>query len=81
MVEMGDAVRDPISGFRGTVTAVMNYLHGCQRGYVQPPVDKDGNYREGIWLDLPQLETVEAGVAEQGRTDTGGPRIDPPAQR
>lgn len=31
MVELGDFVKDPISGFKGIAVSRHHYLHGCDR--------------------------------------------------
>lgn len=68
----GEKVKSSISGFQGLITARADHLNGCNRYWVQPPVDKDGKMQEGMWFDEGELERVA--VAELSRTnnDRGG---------
>lgn len=59
-IELGDHVRDPITGFEGTVTARTIFLHGCQRCCVTAhTLDKEGK-EYGAHFDEAQLVVVEA---------------------
>jgi hypothetical protein len=60
--QLGDRVRDPITGFTGIVVAVAQHITGCDRCAVSAPVDKDGKMGDVMWIDRPTLEIVEAGV-------------------
>ena len=57
--ELGETVRDSVTGFKGVVTAITSWLNGCIRCVVQPPVDKDGKVPAAESFDYEQLETVE----------------------
>lgn len=65
-VELGDQVRDPITGFKGTAIARTSWLHGCVRILVQPKGNKEGTkVEEAQNFDEPQLEvTKRARLAE-----------------
>lgn len=81
-IQLGQLVRDTISGFEGKVTSRIEYLNGCVRYGVQPPVDKDGKMPAGEFIDWQQLEvlvddTVTALPARAG----GGPQRDTPSAR
>lgn len=52
MVNLGDKVRDTISGFKGVVVSKHHYLQGSTRVTVQPEV------KEGDWK-LPDAEAFE----------------------
>ncbi len=56
---LGLSVKDQVSGFKGTITAVAEQLEGCQRAEVTPPVDKDGKHREPRWFDVRRLECLD----------------------
>ena len=58
-MNIGDKVRDTVSGFSGTITGETTWQGGRQTFYVQPTVDAKGNYREGRWIDAPLLELWE----------------------
>ncbi|KKK47803.1 hypothetical protein LCGC14_3151530, partial [marine sediment metagenome] len=78
-VELGDKVRDPITGFKGTAVAFTQWLFGCRRITVQPTgINKDGNMFEVQVFDEPQLRiTKRANISEKVtelRAVNGGPR-------
>lgn len=78
--ELGDKVRDVVTGFKGVVVARTEWLNGCVRVTVQPKMKKDGVCPEGAAFDEPQLEILQRAntppeVKEQ-RLETGGPRPD-----
>ena len=74
MINLGDKVKDPVSGFVGIVTSRTEYLYGCIRVCVAPPIDKDGKLRDTGVFDEPQLVVVKRGVIKRGANVTGGPR-------
>ena len=78
IVHLGDAVRDIVTGFKGTVIGVAEYLYGCRRLIVQPPVDKDGKYVEAVWVDEPQVKVLVSATvkpkAKQLKEQPAGPR-------
>lgn len=73
-IELGDKVKDSVTGFVGIAVGRTKWLHGCERISVQPLVDKDGKCPEVMAFDAPQLIVVKAGVAKQGDPKKGGPR-------
>ena len=75
----GEEVVDSISGLKGKVVAITKWQHGCVRAALQSPVDKDGKMPDAVWIDEPQLISVE-GLDETQTTiekGPGGPRKDP----
>ena len=60
MINLGDKVKDVVTGFTGIVIARTEWLVGCVRCVVQPPVDKDGKVPENQAFDEPQLELIKA---------------------
>lgn len=77
MVELGDKVRDKVTGLTGIAVSRHSYLNGCDRIGVQQPVDKDGKLPDAPCFDEPQLEVLDAGVAAPDPVEsskrTGGP--------
>lgn len=59
MVELGDKVKDKVSGFIGIVVAKYSYMQGCSRICVQPSVDKKGKLPDTQTFDEPLLEVLE----------------------
>jgi hypothetical protein len=83
--ELGDRVKDPITGFTDIVTCITTWLHGCIRIGVQPEETKDGEPLPERHFDQSQLivvdkrvhapmvlSVVEAPAAETRRSN-GGP--------
>ena len=75
MINLGDEVKDTVSGFQGGAVSRHSYFQGCDRVSVQPPVDKDGKLPETATFDEPQLIVVEAGKFKRAAEESnpGGP--------
>lgn len=59
-VQLGDKVRDRITGFEGIVVGMTEWLYNCRRPIVQPStVDKDGEPGKPQSFDEPQLEILQ----------------------
>jgi len=71
-VKLGDKARDTVSGFIGVAVSEHNYLNGCRRVSLQPPIDNKGKLTGIETFDDPQLEIVKEEVAKCNNT-TGGP--------
>jgi hypothetical protein len=63
-VNLGDKVRDRISGVVGVVIARTEWLYGCVRCTVQPQEMKDGKPIDATVVDEPQLEILQRSVIE-----------------
>ncbi|KKN02228.1 hypothetical protein LCGC14_1119690 [marine sediment metagenome] len=75
IVELGDEVKDKVSGFQGVADARFTYLQGCNRIQVQPPVKKDGKLPDSKVFDEPLLEVMNEGrVAQVLDKPDGGPK-------
>ena len=61
-LKLGYRVRDIVTGFTGIATSRHEYLNGCLRVSVTPPVDKDGKQQEPLAVDIQQLEKVDDGI-------------------
>ncbi len=64
MIELGDEVRDLVTGFQGIATARIVYLVGCQHIGVTPKELHEGVPRPVQWIDEPQLEVVRKQAVE-----------------
>ncbi len=73
MINLGDEVRDSVSGFKGIAVSKHVYLHGCTRITVCPKVGKDGSFKDERAFDEPQLILIKPKVNKEGRHTTGGP--------
>ncbi len=79
-VELGQVVKDNISGFKGIAVCRCIWLHGCERIVVQPPIGKDGKLPETGCFDEPQLEIVGEGVLVEDKPATYGDNTYMPTQ-
>lgn len=89
--QLGDLVKDTVTGFRGIVICRALWLNGCARLTVQPQTVKDGKPVESQCFDDLQLEVLKVGVVPSPNREevapppvmapvalrpTGGPRPD-----
>lgn len=83
MINLGDEVKDVITGFKGIAVARHTYLQGCDRISVQPKINKDGEIPDVCAFDEPQLVVVKARKVAPPweRTDRGGVDKYPDRQR
>ena len=75
-VELGDHVKDPVTGFAGVAVGRHQYMTGCTRISVQPPIDKDGKMAEVQTFDEPMLQVLKKKrviVPRPAALDPGGP--------
>lgn len=74
MVELGDEVKDRVTGYQGIATSRHTYLQGCDRIGVQKKVGKDGKVPEAQIFDEPQLIIIKPKVNKRMKSDKpGGP--------
>jgi len=66
-IELGSRVRDAVTGFEGVVTVRSDYMTGCNRYLVQPPVSQEGKYVDGVFFDEAQLEVMEVPAAKASK--------------
>ena len=83
MIQLGDVVKDKISGFTGVATCRLEYLNGCVRWAVHPRILHEGKPIEAQYFDTEQLDHVtpveHVGFAKAVGA-TGGDRPAPPAR-
>lgn len=58
-VELGDRVRDRVSGIEGIATARTQWLNGCERWSISPRAGEDGKLPDDVWVDQQQVELCE----------------------
>lgn len=70
MIKLGQQVKDKITGFKGTVTGLCQYLSGCNQALVVPKASKDGTFKDGHWFDEQRLTVTSKVVVklDNGRT-------------
>lgn len=76
VIELGNTVRDIVTGFQGIATADVRYLNGCRQLCVKPKAE-DGKMPEAHYIDMHQLQYVDDGVFVIA-SDTGGDMPDIP---
>lgn len=79
-IELGDVVKDTISGFQGVAVGWTRWLYGCDRITVQPQTLHEGKPIVCESFDLPQLVLVKKRVVKLQVKDAntpGGPRPTP----
>ncbi|HEX7125031.1 MAG TPA: hypothetical protein VF406_04540 [Thermodesulfobacteriota bacterium] len=59
MIELGVAVKDKITGFRGIVTGRAQYITGCDQYLVTPHADEKGDLKDGRWFDEQRLDVLD----------------------
>lgn len=55
--ELGQEVKDRLTGFKGYITGRCEYLTGCIQYSINPKIKKgDTGYPQGTWMDEDRLE-------------------------
>ncbi len=80
MINLGDKVKDIITGIKGIAIAKCIYLNGCNHIGFQLPF-KDGKIPDIVWIDEPQVEVVTKSTRKKRKTRTGGPKQHPNRRR
>jgi hypothetical protein len=57
-VMLGDTVEDTVSGFKGVVFAITDWLYGCRRITVQPNGMHEGKPVDQVTFDEPMLKVI-----------------------
>ena len=88
-INLGDEVKDKVTGFKGIAVAVTTWLNGCVRVTITPEgLDKEGKVKTSESFDEEQLTLIKAGKvaavktrAEQPvavpKAKSGGPKPEP----
>lgn len=81
-LELGDEVRDVVTGYQGIIVTRSEFLNKCVRHAVQSQELKDGKPVDSQYFDEEQLEIVTAQKIRSPKVvQTGGPRDVPSAVR
>ena len=73
-INLGDEVKDTISGFTGVAVARTEWITGCPRIVVQPKVKKDGVLPENATFDETTLVVTKPVKPLKTNRSIGGPR-------
>lgn len=75
-LKLGDDAKDQISGFKGTIVAITEWLNGCRRITIAPSKLHKGSTIGHQAFDAEQVELVKACKPLESQP-TGGPAIEP----
>ena len=83
-MELGDKVKDKITGFEGIAVARTKWLTGCERITIEPMgLGEDGKVKKLETFDVERVEVCKGGEGAYKRLGPtpskkrGGPRPDP----
>lgn len=62
-LELGQFVRDKVTGYEGCITSRAEHISGCDTYGVQPQTMKDGVPQDPKWFDEPRLESTGKSLA------------------
>lgn len=77
-IQLGNTVRDTVTGLVGIATSRVEYINGCVQYAVTPKMGADNKMPEAAYIDFQRLEFVDDGVAVK-RSPTGGAQRDTPS--
>ncbi len=72
-IELGDTAKDTVTGCKGTVVAITDWIHGCKRYSIQAPMKKDGTIKDPYAFDEDGIELVKKKKKPTVKKRTGGP--------
>ncbi len=72
MIDLGDKVKDKVSGYVGIAVCRSSYLQGCDRISIQAIVKKNEKPLSWQSFDEPQLKVLKKCAVKQGNKITGG---------
>jgi len=73
MINLGDKVKDKVTGLVGIAVSKIEYLNGCVQYGVSPKVKKDSTELLTWNIDEEQLESLEKKRVKIKKSPTGGP--------
>ena len=76
LIHLGDRVKDRITGFKGVVVGITNWLNGCVRVGIHQEKIKAGQEIRTEWIDDVQLEVLKRRVMAPVMPGPSGPRKD-----
>ena len=81
--QLGDKVKDVVTGYEGIITSCTSYLNGCLTYGVRTQKLRDDKPIDAVWIDEEQLEEIpgEAIVLPGAPVAvSGGPHESPPSR-
>lgn len=72
-IDLGVTAKSNITGFKGVVTSRSEHINGCDRYFINPPVDSEGKLPDGYWFDESELIVIGSKkVRGDNNKDRGG---------
>lgn len=67
--DLGEEVKDLVTGFKGIIEARTQCLNGCIQYIVQPRVDKEKKIPEACQIDEQQLKLIKKSIFKKKDED------------
>ena len=80
MINLGDKVKDKITGYTGIAVGITTWMQGCRRIGIQSQKLHEGKPRDTIWFDEPQVEVILPKKMKKQDGDNGGPMLSAPTR-
>ena len=61
-IDLGDRVRDILTGFTGIVTGRVSYLTGCDQVLLLPRSSDETKMNDAQWFDIERVQLVDKGA-------------------
>lgn len=77
MINLGDRVKDGITGFEGIAVSITAHITGCDTIGVRPEKLHDGKIIDCHWFDVNRLEVIKElafAPSQNHQEKPGGPR-------
>lgn len=71
--DLGTCVKDRVTGFKGTITARIEYLNGCLQYCIESKLDKEGKIQKHQYIDEGQLKFISGPVIKLSEKEEEGP--------
>jgi hypothetical protein len=72
-IQLGDEVKDKVSGFSGIAIGRIEYINGCIQFGIKSKVKKTGELpKDNYWVDEKELDIVKKGAVKIEMKRTGG---------
>lgn len=81
MINLGDKVKDKVSGLVGIVVTKLEHLNGCVQYAVTPPMKKGSTEMPSWNIDEEQLELADKKTVKVKKSRDGGPTTKAVSQR
>ena len=73
MIELGDEVKDKITGFVGITVGKIEYINGCIQFGLKAKVKKNGELpKDNYWVDIKELAIIKKHAVKIESKLTGG---------